>query len=74
MSPREPRVSTEKITCPSCGCAFSKVVPRNLLQDETHGAYSRHRRCEECSCEYETSEMVVKIFRPATSRATNPGA
>ena len=71
---REPRYATEKLVCPQCGCAFSKVVPRNLTQGQDHAAYRRHRKCVDCGCEYETAEIVTNIFKATTSSVTNPAA
>ena len=62
------REAAPKLACPICGCAWSRVVPRDLKQGP--GAeYRRHRRCVSCQSEYETTEQVTGIRKKTRSSA-----
>ena len=70
---RKPRELAPKLTCPVCGCEWSRVVPRDLKQ-VTAAEYRRHRRCTCCGSEYETSESVTGIRKNTRSSADNHAA
>lgn len=70
---RKPRENQPKIVCPVCNGAWSKVVPRDLKQ-APGATYRRHRRCDACGSEYETSEHVTAIRKNTRSSADNHAA